>query len=91
MNRTQQRADDWHKGKKKRVAPKAVPETAAPAPEQTVTARGRGGKRSDDGFVQLNVFVPKKLRHALKLYAVEQERELSEIVTSLLQAHLGRT
>jgi hypothetical protein len=88
MNKDQQRAEDWHKGKKRRVARKPVLETAAPMPDQPATVRGRGGKRSDAAFVQLNVFVPKDVRHALKVYAVKQEQELSEIVTELLRTHL---
>ena len=53
------------------------------ADAQPTSAR-RIGKRSQ-GWVQLNVLVPKELRQQAKVKALMEERELSEVVAELLR------
>jgi hypothetical protein len=51
---------------------------------QTVTAQRKPGKRSS-GWVQLNSYVPGELRTRAKVKALQQNRDLSDIVTELLE------
>ena len=42
-------------------------------------------------MVRLNLNVPTSLRQRLKLQAVKEERDMSEIMTELLEGYLDRT
>lgn len=44
------------------------------------------GKSRRDDYVGLKVYIPRELHRQLKLKAVEEERELSELVTEALRA-----
>lgn len=51
---------------------------------QTVTTQRKPGKRRQ-GWVQLNMYVPEELRIRAKVKALQQDRDLSDIVTELLE------
>ena len=79
------------RGRKKRAGGVATQKPKADAAAADARSRARVGKRSDEGWTQLNIFVPKNVRRRLKVHAAETEEELSEIVTRLLRVHLGMT
>lgn len=53
-------------------------------------AKVRGKSRRED-YVGLKVYIPKELHRRLKLRAVEEEREISDIVEAALETWLERT
>ena len=62
-----------------------TPKPVAEAVTQSVTTQRKSGKKSQ-GWVQLNVYVPEELRTQVKIKALQQGRELSEVATELLEA-----
>lgn len=60
--------------------------------EQAVAARGKSrdplAKRNR--WVQLNVFVPADTRRRLKVRALSDGRDMSDIVAELLESYLGK-
>lgn len=72
------------------VMDKGAERTDAPQPAPALlegqTPRGQrkpGKKRL--GWVQLNMYVPEELRTKAKVKALQSERDLSEVVTELLE------
>ena len=65
-----------------------VPEPASQSPVPEPASPSSGPKRTSANWAQLNVYVPKDLRKRLRLRAVEDDRELSEIVTDALRSYL---
>ena len=59
------------------------------------TAKGEGkpervrGKSRREDYVGLKVYISRHLHRALKLKAIEEEREISEIIESMLKRELG--
>ncbi len=53
-------------------------------PTQSVTVQRKPGKRRQ-GWVQLNNYVPEELRIRAKVKALQQNRDLSDVVTELLK------
>ena len=51
--------------------------------------KARGKSRRED-YTALKVYVPKDLHRALKLKAVEEGKEISEMVEEALQAFLSK-
>lgn len=51
---------------------------------QAVTAQRKTGKRSL-GWVQMNMYVPEELRTKAKVKALQQNCDLSDVVTELLR------
>jgi hypothetical protein len=58
---------------------------AVEAPE----SRGKSTRKSE--FSQLKAYVPRPLHRALKLRAVQEEREISELVEEALKRYLAAT
>lgn len=56
---------------------------------QPVTAQRKPGKKKL-GWVQLNSYVPENLRTRAKVKALQQDRDLSDIVTELLEEWVAR-
>ena len=68
-------------------------EVRAEAEAQSSGARSRGRDRDPaakrNKWVQLNVFVPEGARRELKIRALRDGRDMSDIVAELLEAYLG--
>lgn len=62
------------------------PDTSRPIiPQEPVKAQRKPGKKSL-GWVQLNMYVPEELRTRVKIKALQADRDVSDIVTELLEA-----
>lgn len=65
------------------------PPPRAPKPEVRVVERVKQyGKRANPDYKQLGVMIPGKLHHAVKLYALEHEEDVSDIVEEALSEYL---
>ena len=74
------------------TAPSAVPTTSTKAEKATRTPKKQAVKepsRRSAGHVQLNVLLPESLRKAAKLRALQEDRDLSEVIETLLRRWLG--
>lgn len=60
----------------------------ASVPARRSRDRNPGAKRNK--WVQLNVFVPEAIRQELKIRALRENRDMSDIVAELLEAYLGK-
>lgn len=58
---------------------------AEPAPAPRAASERKPGKRRM-GWTQLNVYVPEELRTKAKMRALQENRDLSDVVTELLTA-----
>ncbi len=63
--------------------PEATPGTEM-NPASPASSQREPGKRRR-GWLQLNVYVPKELRTAAKVKALQEGRDISDIVTELLE------
>ena len=61
----------------------------APAPASHPRAQDRNPAAKRNRWVQLNVFVPKAIRQELKIRALREGRDMSDIVAELLEVYLG--
>jgi len=60
---------------------KATPE---PEPEPKKRHRKATGKRSDPNYIQVGVYIPKKLNKDVKRLLVDSDQDFSELVAELL-------
>ena len=58
---------------------------AEPAPAPRAASERKPGKRRM-GWSQLNVYVPEELRIKVKVKALQEDRDVSDVVTELLTA-----
>lgn len=60
-----------------------TPQTAVPVSEPK---RGRAtGKRSDPNYTQVGAYIPKSLNRDVKRLLVDEEKDLSDLITELLK------
>ena len=62
----------------------------APAPSTPTRGRDRNPGAKRNKWVQLNVFVPEAVRQELKIRALREGRDMSDIVAELLETYLGK-
>lgn len=60
-----------------------------PVGESSTTSKRRARDAKRNKWVQMNVFVPEELRAAFKLQALKEQRDMSDIVTELLNSYLS--
>ncbi len=67
-------------------------EQSASKQSESVTESKRGRPPKTEAkrnkWIQLNIFVPEELRDKLKMQALKEKRDMSDIVVELLQSHL---
>ena len=61
-----------------------------PAPSTRLRGRDRDPGAKRNKWVQLNVFVPEAVRQELKIRALREGRDMSDIVAELLEVYLGK-
>lgn len=67
----------------------AQPDPEAQSPGAQPRARERSPAAKRNKWVQLNVFVPEAVRQELKIRALREGRDMSDIVAELLETYLG--
>lgn len=67
----------------KRDEPQAEEAAKPPTPQPDASQREPGKRRR--GWIQLNVYIPKEIRTAAKVKALQEGRDISDIVTELLE------
>jgi hypothetical protein len=72
-----------------RKARETEPTLSAPAVVSTEQPAPRAkGKKSDPAYTQCNGYIPRELYKRVRLALIEDERELGELMTVLLQSWL---
>lgn len=64
--------------------------TESPSPSARSHGRDRDPGAKRNKWVQLNVFVPEGVRQELKIRALREGRDMSDIVAELLESYLGK-
>ena len=59
---------------------------SSPAAPAVATATPRKSGKRSQGWIQLNVYVPEELRIKVKVKALQEDRDMSDVVTELLTA-----
>lgn len=70
--------------------PQEQGQTDAPASAARAPGRDRNPAAKRNKWVQLNVFVPEAVRQELKIRALREGRDMSDIVAELLEIYLGK-
>ena len=65
-------------------------EQSGTRPSDTESKRGRPAKQESkrNKWIQLNIFVPEELRDRLKMQALKEKRDMSDIVVEVLEERL---
>ena len=65
-------------------------EQSGSRPSDTESKRGRPAKQESkrNKWIQLNIFVPEELRDRLKMQALKEKRDMSDIVVDVLEERL---